>query len=170
MTVRKITTLVTAVCAATVIGAGAASAQQTVIGGGVAFTDADWVDFGFQVNAYVPIGAVPGLRVGGDFTYYLPQDDINFFAINGNAQYYFMSTPELALYGLAGISFSRISIDIDLGNDFFDVSGSDTDIGVNIGIGLEYPVGFGALYGEAKVVTGTYDRIGLAGGVRIPIN
>jgi len=170
MNTRKVTTLVTAVCAATVIGAGAASAQQTVVGAGVAFTDAEWVDFGFQVNAYVPIGAVPGLRVGGDFTYYLPQDDINFFAINGNAQYYFMATPELALYGLAGISFSRISIDIDLGDDFFDFSGSDTDIGINIGIGLEYPVGFGALYGEAKIVTGTYDRIGLAGGVRIPIN
>lgn len=164
---RKLTTLAAALCAATVIGTSAASAQ-TVIGAGLAFTDADPFDLGIQVNAYIPIAAVPGLRVGGDFTYYLPQDDFNFFAINGNGQYYFMATPELSLYGLGGISFSRLSVDIDE-IPGFDGSASNTDIGINIGVGLEFMVGFGTIFGEAKIVTGDHDRIGIAGGVRIPI-
>lgn len=171
MPAKKVTTLIAAVCAAAVIGTSAASAQQTVVGGGLAFTDLGEFDLGFQVNAYVPIAAVPGLRVGGDFTYYLPQSetflgesiDANFFAINGNAQYYFMAAPELALYGLGGLSFGRASFSVAGESD------SDTDIGINIGIGLEFMVGFGTLYGEAKVVTGDYDRIGIAGGVRIPL-
>jgi hypothetical protein len=172
MTRRKIPLFAAAVCAASLMGAPAASAQQTVVGGGVVYvTDVEGFDLGFQVNGYLAIAAVPGLRVGGDFTYYLPHKEtfgsesitVNLMAFNGNAHYFFMSTPEMGLYGLGGLSLARISA------SFMGQSESDTEMGLNLGIGAEFHLGFGALYGEAKMVTGDADRIVVGGGIRIPI-
>jgi hypothetical protein len=171
MTLRRIPFLAAAVCAAALVGAPGASAQQTAVGAGLAYTDLDPFGLGIQVNGYVPIAAIPGLRVGGDFTYYLPESesfngqslDMNLFAINGNAQYFLMAAPEFGLYGLAGLSLARVSV------SFMGQSESETEMGLNLGIGGEFTVGFGAIFGEAKLVTGDADRIVIAAGVRIPI-
>ncbi len=133
------------------------AAQSTVVGGGAILTDADWLDFGLQGGAYVGLGNVlPGLRIGGDVELYLGVDDGSFLAINGNAQYLFLMGPGLNAYALGGIGYGRLSN-----------GGTWTDIGLNIGAGMELPLTFGELYGEVKAVTGDFDRLVLGVGVRV---
>jgi hypothetical protein len=171
MKLRRFSLTAGMVCALALIGAPAASAQQTVIGGGIVYTDLGEFDLGFQVGGYLAIGAIPGLRVGGDFKYYLPQSetlmgetwDVDLMAFNGNVHYFFMSTPELGLYGLGGLSLARMSVSFPGGSE------SDTEMGLNVGIGTEFNIGFGLLYGEAKLVTGDADRIVVGGGLRFAL-
>jgi len=144
---------------------------QIVVGGGIAFTDLDPLDLGIQGNAYFGLPAMPELRIGGDIVYYFPQDGFDIIAFNVNAQYHFPLQPGTSVYGLAGLSLARWSFD----DDFDDIPGfefdtSGTETGLNLGGGIEFGVGFGSLYGEAKFVTGDLDRFVVAGGVRIPIN
>jgi hypothetical protein len=149
------------VCLVAVVGMAAfaapAAAQTAVVGGGAIFTDADWAEFGVQGGAYVGLGAIlPGLRVGGDLELYLGVDDGSFLALNGNAQYLFLMGPGLNAYALAGLGWGRYSN-----------GGSITDLGFNLGAGMELPLTFGDLYGEVKAVTGDFDRLVLGVGVRI---
>jgi hypothetical protein len=149
------------VCLVAVVGmaafAGSVTAQTAVIGGGAIFTDAEGLDFGVQGGAYLGLGAVvPGLRIGGDVELYLGVDDGSFLALNGNAQYLFLRGPGLNAYALAGVGYGRSSN----GATF-------TDVGLNVGAGMELPLTFGDLYGEVKAVTGDFDRLVLGVGVRI---
>jgi hypothetical protein len=149
------------VCLVAVIGitafAAPAAGQSTVVGGGAIFTDADWVDFGLQGGAYLGLGAVvPGLRVGGDLELYLGVDDGSFLALNGNAHYLFLMGPGLNAYALAGVGYGRLSNGTSV-----------TDLGFNLGAGMELPLTFGELYGEVKAVTGDFDRLVLGVGLRI---
>jgi opacity protein-like surface antigen len=163
-----------------VCGSASASAQTT-FGGGLVFTDLDPLGLGFQVNAYVGVPAVlPGLRIGGDFTYFLPEKEsvnfggelfeaeLNLWEVNGNVQYDFLRQEQLSVYGLGGVNISRVSGDFVLG-DIASGSESDTKVGLNLGAGLQIPVGFGAIYGEAKYVVADDDmsRFVFGAGVRI---
>jgi hypothetical protein len=155
MTMKKAIVCLAAAVAFAVVAAPAA-AQSTAVGGGAILTDADWLDFGLQGGAYVGLGNVlPGLRVGGDLELYLGVDDGSFLALNGNAQYFFLLGPGLNAYGLAGIGYGRLSN----GTSF-------TDVGLNVGAGMELPLTFGDLYGEVKLVTGDFDRLVLGVGLR----
>jgi hypothetical protein len=149
------------VCLVAVVGMAAIAAptdaQSTAIGGGVIFTDAEGLDIGLQGGAYVGLGNVlRGLRVGGDLELYLGVDEGSFLALNGNAQYFFLMSPGLDAYALAGVAYGR-----------FSNGGSFTDVGLNVGAGMELPLTFGDLYGEVKAVTGDFDRLVLGVGVRI---
>jgi opacity protein-like surface antigen len=172
----KYAALAFALCSAALVGTTQASAQQAVVGGGLTFTDIGDFDLGLQVNGYLPLEAVPGLRLGGDFTYFLPQSEsfmgasisANFFAINANAQYFFVTGDEFNLYGLGGLSIGRFSIS---GSEpgYGRESVSNTEMGLNLGGGGEFATGFGAIFGELKLVTGDYDRFTIAAGVRVPL-
>jgi opacity protein-like surface antigen len=170
--------ILTAVCSALLLVPTSASAQA-VAGAGIVFTDLDPFSIGLQVNGYVALPAVSGLRVGGDLTYYLPdsesdsffgetfESDVNLFAINANAQYFFLTNPELGLYALGGLNIGRWSTSASAGGVSGSTSG--TEMGLNLGAGIEYGMGFGLLYGEAKLVTGDLERFVLAAGIRIPL-
>lgn len=162
------------------IGGSSYASAQTTLGGGLVYTDLDPLGLGFQVNAYFGVPtAAPGLRLGGDFTYYLPgsrrqsflgemiESDLNVFELNGNAQYAYIEQEDLLVYGIGGLNLSRASTTISitgLGSD----SDTETKIGLNVGGGAEVGVGFGAFYGEAKYVIASdgWGRIVLGAGLR----
>jgi opacity protein-like surface antigen len=152
------------------------SDAQVLVGGGIKFSTADAFDLGLQAGGYFPIAALPGLRIGGDVSYYFPKTqnvlgvaevETDLLAFNINGQYVLPLQPALWVYGLAGLSIGRASVSADAPG-FGQASETETDTGLNIGGGAEFAVGFGRIYAEAKFVTGDFDRFGIAGGIRIP--
>jgi hypothetical protein len=144
-----------------------ASAQVAVGGGLIYATDFDPLDLGVQAGVYVGMDQfVPGLRLGADVEFYFPQSegdiDLNFFAINGNAQFFFLQGGPLEAYALGGVSFGRASISNG-------ASESETELDFNLGGGIELPMTFGRIYVEGKAVVGDFDRAVFGAGVRFGI-
>jgi hypothetical protein len=147
----------------------AESSAQTTAGGGLVYSFETGIDLGIQVNAHVGLPDVlPGLRVGGDVTYFFPTDNFSILSFNPHAQYHFLAQDNLSAYGLAGLSIGRWSIDIDVpGLPGFATSGTET--GLLLGGGVNFGLGFGLGFGELRLVTGDLDRVEIAAGIRIPI-
>ncbi len=180
MTFRNLASLVLAISAISFAGPTGAVAQQDLMaGGGLVLTDMDPFGLGLQVNASAAIAEVENLRVAGDLTYYLPDSEsetiggetyeasFGMIALNANAHYFFFANETLSAYGLGGLNISRSSTSVDFAGA--TESDSNMEFGLNLGAGLHYPVTFGVVYGEVKLVTGDYDRMELGGGVRIPL-
>jgi hypothetical protein len=164
--------LLSAVCAALLLMPASASAQRSVIGGGVVYTDLEPFDVGLQLNGYLAMPAVTGLSIGGDLTYYVPpsysqqmggtkmESDGDLLAFNANLRYRFAAAAPLHVYALSGLNVARWSVSAS-------ELGTATELGLNLGGGLELGIGFGRLYGEAKLVTGELDRFVIAAGIRL---
>lgn len=146
---------------------GAETETDKVAGVGIVFgTGPDTV--GLQGNGWFGIPAVRGLRVGGDVVIYLPYEEVNvdlfFLTINPGAQYVFdipgVPVRPYAEAGLA-IAFARAS---------FPGGGSDTntELGLNLGGGVEYDAGFARIYGMLRYqfLGDNADQLELGGGLR----
>lgn len=120
---------------------------------------------GITADAYY--GLSDNLRVGGALTYYFPEDtpfgNINWFSIDANGHYFFLSEDELNLYGLAGLNLAILSYNYDTIDDE-----SQSEIGLNLGGGVEYALDFADLFGELKFagIGGDADQLVLSGGLR----
>lgn len=169
--------LLSAVCASVLLLPASASAQRSVIGGGVVYTDLEPFDAGLQVNGYLALPAVRRLSVGGDATYYLPpswseqlggtimESDGNLLAFNANVRYHLVAAAPLHIYALSGLNIARWNVSASAAGT--GEAGSATELGLNLGGGIELGIGFGRLYGEAKLVTGELDRLVAAVGIRL---
>lgn len=124
-------------------------------------------DLGLRVDGYYPVD--PQIRVGGDFTFYFPKSeggvDFTVWELNFNGNYIFLEEDGLTLYGLAGINITGLSASFD------GDSSSDTEIGLNLGGGAEYPLDFADLFGEIKFggIGGDADQFVLGAGLRFNI-
>lgn len=104
----------------------------------------DDVDFGLGAFAEVPVTALhENVSVRGDFTYFFPDvDGFDYFEINGNLHYHFpLADQGFTPFALGGLNVARASFDADLGGGFGSVSGSDTEVGLNLGGGLAFEAG-----------------------------
>lgn len=122
---------------------------------------------GINANAYYPISNK--LSAGGGLTYFFPQDTPgatrSWFAINFNGQYLLHSKENLNIYGLAGLNILIQSINFE-DNQLEDVS--ESELGLNLGGGVEYGINFADLFGELKVagIGGDADQLVISGGLR----
>jgi opacity protein-like surface antigen len=156
-----------------------ANAQSLAGHAGLSFTDRD--PFGLAVHGGVltAVAGTPQLRLGGNFAFYLPQtesDDtwgtsvnyrLTMFELNGLAQYQIPLGEALTGYGLGGLNITRLSDRLTVGTD--SQSDSAVKMGLNLGAGIEIPAAAGALYVEARLITGDWDRMVLGGGYRVPL-
>ena len=106
-------------------------------------TDAEAVGIGAYLG--VPMASIPGLWIVPDFTWYFP-DGYDYFEINGNAVYRFEVSPDSPVvpFALGGINIARVS------DEFGGVSVSDTDVGLNLGGGVNFQAGSLAPFAGAK--------------------
>lgn len=122
---------------------------------------------GITADAYYAINN--NLRVGGGLTYFFPEDtpgaNVNWFSVDLNGHYFLYSEDQLDIYGLAGLNILIQSVNYD-NNQFDDTSNSE--VGLNIGGGVEYALDFADLFGELKLagLGGDADQLVLGAGLR----
>lgn len=154
--------------------AGNDAQAQFIVGGGLAF-GTDIESAGVQAGGVYALNDDRGLRLAADFIFFFPGEDapgfdVNVFEINLNGHYIFYSEDAVMAYALGGLSIATVSVDVDLGIPGVPSSSvSDTELGINAGAGIEYDLGFGYLYGEAKLVLGGFDQFVISGGIRVPV-
>ncbi len=154
-----------------------ASAQMW-FGGGLVFGEGI-ENLGLQANGHLVVNEENKIRVGADITYFFPNKSsildaelkTSIFAINVNGHYMLVTSEQLIFYAIGGLNFGFVSFEYDgVGGEFFSlVDESSTEIGINVGGGLEYGTDFGRIYAELKYVLGGFDQLVIGAGVRIPI-
>lgn len=109
-------------------------------------------------------------RVGASLGYFFP-DDFNigsrrWFDVNANANYFLYAEDEVSIYGLGGLNFAFLSINFDnFPNE------SETEVGLNLGAGVEYMLDFASLFGELQLsgLGGDADQLVLGAGLRFDL-
>jgi outer membrane protein X len=117
----------------------------------------------------------PSILIAPDFMYFFGDDDfgidIGWWDINLNGNYLVqINNPDLMPYALAGLNVANTSIDCNgiLGSICED--SNNTELGFNLGGGVDYTVGMVVLFGELRVVLGKADQLVFMGGIKYPLN
>jgi outer membrane protein X len=96
--------------------------------------------------------------------------DLNWFDINLNGNYLFdTGNSDIIPYVLAGVNFAIISVSVE-GFGGFGGFGSGTNIGLNMGGGVDFVVNTFFVFGELRYVLSSADQLVIAGGVKFPLN
>ncbi len=139
-----------------------ASQAQISVGPGIVY-GFDVEEIGLQARGVYSINET--WRGQADFTYYLEDNDfISFWEFNTNANYIFVDNGNSIVYALAGLQFFHVKIeDVLFGGDV-----SDTDTGLNLGIGGQLGLSDKITgFGEAKFTVGGAEQLLIAAGVLI---
>ena len=126
------------------LGVPASAFAQVEAGPLLAYhTDAEAVGIGAYVG--IPIASVPGLAIVPDFTWFFP-DGFDYFEINGDVAYNFEVGPDSPVtpFAFAGLNIARTSVEAG------GFSASSTDVGLNLGGGVNFVAGSLAPFAGAK--------------------
>jgi|SRR5690606_9055048 outer membrane protein X len=142
---------------ATVVSLGASA--QTRIGG--------MLGFGSEIET-LGIGALgefmikDNMGISPQLFFFFPKDDVSWFEVNANFNYYFMQD-QVDLYGLAGLNIATVKVDRGPLEDY-----SDTEIGINLGLGLNFHLSNDNIkpFAELKYVIGDADQLAIFAGVK----
>lgn len=135
-----------------------AQTVDTRIGGMVAY-GSEIENVGVGVNA--EFGVLDKLSVSPSFIYYLPKEEgpveATWFEINANANYYLLEDQQFDVYGLAGLNYTHVKVDVDMpsvgGFGGGSSSGSDSRFGLNLGAGANLKLSGGIMpFVELKYV------------------
>lgn len=147
------------------------TAGDISLGGGLAY-GTEIESIGIQAGGVYRINEE--FRGALDLIYYFPNDsfgyDFTWFEINANGHYLFLNEEDMLVYGLAGLNIATLKFDYPDNQFFGGGSVSDSEIGLNIGAGIEYDLDFAFLYGELKYALSSADQLVLSAGLRFPIN
>ena len=112
------------------------------------------------IGVVAEFGVAQKVSIAPQFILYFPGNDVNFFELNLNANYYFFNQDIFEFYGLGGLNFARIS------NDNF----SNSELGLNLGIGTNFEFGKKFIpFAELRFTIGDYDQLALGLGVKFGI-
>lgn len=125
---------------------------------------------GIGANAEFPIAT--NLTISPSLIYYFPREefgvDINWFEVNGNANYYFVDEDNIGVYGLAGLNYTNVKVSGETG--FGDASVSDGRLGLNLGAGANFLIGGSIIpFAELKYVIIEEGQLVIMGGVKFNI-
>jgi hypothetical protein len=151
----------------------AAHAQTWELGGGLVY-GSEIEQLGAQVNAYFRL--TDQIRVGGDVTFYARDSETIFGTrfetslteLNANGHYLFFDEPGFGAYGIGGVNLSFVRARADIPG-IGRLSESDSEVGLNVGVGAESRMGWGTIYGEVKYVISDFDQAVIGVGVRFPM-
>lgn len=114
--------------------------SQIYLGPEVAWNDDADLGIGAGVEFDLP-SLYPGIAFHGDFLYFFPGDNFDYFELNANLTYDLpLEDVAVVPFGLAGLNIGRASVDTDSDIPGFD-SASNTDVGLNLGAGVKFNVG-----------------------------
>jgi opacity protein-like surface antigen len=136
-----------------------AQAQDIKAGGGLAY-GSEVEAIGIQVSGVYDI--TEEVSGAADFIIFFP-DNYDWWELNLNAHYGFYAEDNVRVYGLAGLNYA--TVEVDLGQ--FG-SSSNSELGLNLGGGAEFGLDFANLYTELKYVLGDADQLAISAGLRFP--
>lgn len=148
-----------------------ALAQDNTRIGGKLMYGSEIENIGIAAAAEIPI--VDKLVIAPDISFYFPKKEegikTNVFELNANANYYFLEEETIGFYGLGGLNYTHVKVKVD--NDFVSDSGSNGEIGLNLGVGANFEIGQNFLpFAEIKYVLGDFDQLVIAVGVKFNID
>lgn len=158
---------------------GFAQTDELEIGGGLVLSTGALNDFASNSS----VDNTFGLKIDGayafdeqwrgaaDFTFYFPEKEsgvkVTVWELNFNAHYLITEENDLKIYGLGGLNITNVDIDIDGST----AGNSESEFGLNLGGGLQYPVDFADVFGELKFagIGGDADQLVFTAGLRFDI-
>lgn len=122
-------------------------------------------NLGISVDGYYSINEQ--FRAGAALIYFFPKDDINHYTIDLNGNYIFHREDLWMAYAIAGLNIFTYNWDSDVEG----VDDSESELGLNLGAGIEYARSFGNLFGELKLagIGGDANQVVLGAGVRFDL-
>lgn len=136
-----------------------ASQAQKSIGAGLAY-GSEIENLGIGVNAEFELN--DQIDIAPSFIYYFKKNNVSWWELNGNINYIFSDNGP-TIYGLAGLNITSVKV------DFGPFSASDSELGLNLGIGASFAqTGSVRPFAEAKYTISNFDQLSLFGGVRFP--
>jgi len=125
-------------------------------------------EFGIGAFAQFPT-ANNDIIIAPSFVYFFVDDPLSFWELNANINYVF-SRSSATVYGILGFNLARIGVDeIDLGIFGTTESTSDTELGLNLGVGVDLNIGSSVIpFFETKYAISDFDQLTVYGGVRFP--
>jgi hypothetical protein len=155
-------------CSVALVGmlAAAPSAVQAQLEAGplVAYFD-DLEAIGIGAFLAIPVPQLAeGFAIVPDFTWYFP-DGIDYFEVNGDVAYFFPVSAESPVmpFAFGGLSIGRSSFETAFG-DF-----SDTDVGLNLGGGVQFAAGSINPFAGAKLEIRDDTGFVIFGGLGFPL-
>ncbi len=117
------------------------------------------------IGIVAEFGVAQKISIAPQFILYFPGNDISFFELNLNGNYYFFNQDVFELYGLGGLNFARVGYD-GPGNSY-----SNSELGINLGIGTNFQLGKKFVpFAEFRFTLGDYDQLALGLGVKFNLN
>ena len=179
-----------AVLAVTLLSAEAYASGEVILGGGLVY-GSDIARPGLQLGGYYAFdrnSKLANLRLGLDLDVFLSNSDdfeggtttVSWMDLDVNGQYVFLAPKDqpFLVYGLAGLNFARVGVNVDY-NEMLsarDIDNHDLRVGVNLGAGAEYAVDVGekngadfSLYAEGKYVISEANQLVFAAGARFAL-
>ncbi len=146
----------------------ASSAQaQFEIGGGLIY-GTDIEELGISGRAAFRL--TDNWRIQPTFNYFFTEDvgsiKTSVWSLNADANYVFGVFGVLKPYVLAGLNITTVRVKIDDNSFLADNTESDTEVGVNLGGGLDFDLKKVIPFVEIKFVLSDFDQAVLAGGVK----
>lgn len=132
----------------------------------------DIENVGLGVNAEFPV--MENLTISPSFIYYFPKEnyltvDMNWWELNANANYYFVDNQNLGFYGLAGLNYSHVSVDLNTPGSP-SIESSDGKFGLNIGVGSNFNINSKITpFAQAKYVLIDGGQFVIGAGIRFSI-
>jgi outer membrane immunogenic protein len=147
------------------------SQAQIGLGAGLAY-GTEIENIGIQLGGTYLINE--NFRAAADIIYYFPKEEeggyvkTKWFEFNANVHYIFFNDDSMNAYAIGGLNYTSLTVEIDIPG-FGSASGSDGEVGLNLGVGAMIDIGFSNLYGEAKYVLGNADQLSIAVGLRFAL-
>lgn len=147
----------------------ASSVAQVRVGGMLGF-GSEVEQWGLGVNAEFFLN--DKMAIAPNLLFYFPEKaggvKYSYWELNGNFHYYFLAEDPVSVYGLGGLNLMTIRIKSD-DPAFSGYDNSNSEIGINLGLGVNFNVGSVLPFAELKYVVGDADQAVLLLGVKFPI-
>ena len=129
---------------------------------------ADDMDLGIGLNLGIPLSSFhEHLEFNGAFTFFFP-DNLDYWEIDADVRYFFPleENPSVLPYAMAGLAIGNISWDLDGPGD--GVDDSNTEPGLRLGGGVQFPTERLNPFIDLALSIGDVPDFTLRGGLSVP--
>ena len=127
------------------------------------------------------------VSIAPDFIFYFPNKEsrvsggnqietkTTLWELNGNVHYYFVDKSNIGFYGVGGLNYSHVGYeykrtDVDSGIIESQFDGSDGEIGLNFGVGANFPIRHNFTpFTELKYVAASTDQLVISAGLKFEL-